>query len=131
MNGPTKLNEGKVYHVGDKLTIACSMRVFGNIASSNGAGFSLILPIKIGSDVNSFTLENAAANTSLITYSGSRVVSHAIENGTSYYTIGTIGDRDLGIMSFTYFYPTTSTGSQVMAFLALPPTNPTVITFGA
>lgn len=133
MLAPTKLQDGdKIYHVGDTITFSAGLRLFGNVASSTLAAVAIQLPIKIGSDVNSFTIENPSTN-SLNTYGGANVFSlKPIVNNTNIYANGNIANRDYGLLSVLIHFPTWSAYSaQVMCYLYLTGNGTTTITFGS
>lgn len=119
-----------VYKVGDTLEINTAFRVSGNFANNTMAGFTLILPIVLDANVTGFTLENASVVALKSARSSTTVVSHNIQNNTSYYCTGTIGDRNLGILSFNYNFPQISTGDAgYMALIAFPSSTPTILKF--
>lgn len=133
MLAPVKLQDGdKIYHVGDTIAFSAGLRLFGNIASSTLAAVAFQLPIKIGSDVNSFTIENPSTN-SLNAYGGASVFSSKpIANNSSIYITGNIANRDYGLLSVLIHYPTWSSyTAQVMCYLYLTGNGVTTITFGS
>lgn len=129
---PTKLQDGdRVYHVSDTLTLNSAVRLFGNTANTTRAGFSLNLPIKIGTDVTGLTLTNAGTCALKVSITKDTVVSHAIgAQSTGYYCSGSIISHEHGMLNIDYYFPAISTDyAGCMAMLALPSTNPTIITF--
>lgn len=133
MLAPTKIQDGdKIYHVGDTIQLTKGIRMFGNVSGAEGAGLTLTLPIKIGTDVNGVTLECNGEN-NLITYSGTRIIDkQPLKSNTSYHCEGTIASYDFGVISFICWHPSYSS-SQVMCFLAVAASvsNPCIITFTA
>lgn len=123
-----------VYHVGDQVIFSAGVRFFGAPpagSSPNTHGFTVQLPIKLGSDVTGFTLTNAGSVTIRpVNNTNSTIMDHALGAvSTNYYADGTIASAELGILNLIVHHPATSTGANMCAMLALPSSNQTIITF--
>lgn len=130
MLAPTKLQDGdKVYHVGDTITFNAALRLFGNTSNAEMAGFALQLPIKIGSDVTGFTIENEGSCSLKISNSSTSIIQNKIKNRTNYYIDGTIPLPEMGLLNAVFHYPSLSGTGGYIAMLAFPSTKPTILTF--